>query len=327
MIPAKPHKEYKDQLQILLSRGMVVNDQERAIRKLSQVGYYRLSGFWYISRVIQADDCGLSFRTDNFLPGTTFEQAYDLYLFDKKLRMLMMDALERLEIHIRSVIAHEVGRNAPLAYRNKSFINQRFINGSYSKFDAWLAKLDKKIEESRDDCIQWHKNEGKEIPFWVAVETWDFGQMSRYYSMLNGGMQSKVIRRFGLDNKVTFSKWLTCLNLLRNRCAHHSRIWNRTHPAVPIPKHAFFDPLLITDKASERIYSAICIIWYLVRMIGPSSTWIRQVADLIDNKPSMPGCFFDAMGLPKQGFPRARFGADLGFVEADNEPYSLDANG
>lgn len=305
---------------------MVIGDRARAMRKLSQVGYYRLSGFWYISRIIRTSDEGLSFRTDHFLEGTSFEHAYDLYLYDKKLRMLMMNALERLEIHIRSVIAHEVGRFNPLAYRMEEFINPRSLQGYRNNFSEWLTKQDKKIADCRDECIQWHRRENKEIPFWVAVETWDFGQMSRYYAMLNGRMQTKIIQRFGLDNKSTFGKWLSCLNLLRNRCAHHSRIWNRTHPSVPIPNTPFFDGLGLNNHANERLYSAVCIVWYMVKMIGPSSTWLRQVAELIDNKPNLPGCTFEAMGLPRSGFPRSRFGADLGFVIADNEPIEQEVN-
>lgn len=325
MIAAKPHKEYDQQLELLLKRGMLVQDKERAMRKLSQVGYYRLSGFWYTSRIIRSNDVGLSYRSDDFLHGTSFEHAYDLYLFDKKLRLLMMDALERIEIHIRSIIAHEVGRSDPLGYLKSAFINQRFLNDG--TFDKWQLKQSQKIRDSRDDCIIWHLRENKEIPFWVAVETWDFGQMSKYYAMLNGGMQAKIIKRLGLENKQTLTKWLQCLNLLRNRCAHHSRIWNRRHPAVQIPKSDFFDALKVEGTVNERLYSAICIIWYLVRMIGPSSTWIRQVADHFDTKPNMPGCSFASMGVPKTGFPRARFGDALGFVQADNEPLQQDSEG
>lgn len=328
MIAAKPHKEYDQQLALLLDRGMVIRDNERAMRKLSQVGYYRLSGFWYTSRIIRANDEGLSYRSDDFLDGTSFEQAYDLYLFDKKLRLLMIDALERIEIHVRSVIAHEVGRNDPLAYRNVAYINQRFAtDGQPSTYDKWLMKQDQKIRESRDECIIWHLRQQKEIPFWVAVETWDFGQMSKYYAMLNGGMQAKIIRRLQVDNKQTLSKWLQCLNLLRNRCAHHSRIWNRKHPAVQIPRTEFFDALRIEGETNQRLYSAICIIWYLVRMIGPSSKWLRQVADHFDTKPNMPGCTYLSMGVPRGGFPRARFGNALGFVQADNETLHQDSEG
>lgn len=144
--------------------------------------------FWYPSRIIATTDKGLSYRTDRFLAGTSFEKTYDLYLFDKKLRLLMIDAIERIEIHVRSVIAHEVGRNDPLAYMSSKYINPKFS----SAFEHWVYKQKVKLDESRDDCIEWHRSQGKEIPFWVAVETRDFGQMSKYYAMLNGHMQGKL---------------------------------------------------------------------------------------------------------------------------------------
>ncbi|BBG58347.1 Abi family protein [Providencia rustigianii] len=319
MIAAKPHKEYAEQLDLLLERGMQIADRDRAIKKLTQVGYYRLSGFWYISRVIVTGDDGLSRRTDQFLAGTTFENAYDLYLFDKKLRLLMLDALERIEIHIRSVIAHEIGRLDPLAYRNSSFINPKFTSDTNSKFDQWLVALDGKIKASRDECICWHREQKKEIPFWVAVETWDFGQMSKYYTMLKGGLQQKITRRFDIDNTRLFANWLNGLNILRNRCAHHSRIWNRKYISLMMPKIDYFDSLISNNIQKERVYGLICIIWYLVKRIAPNSNWLRQVADLIDTKPNMPGCSFNHMGLPTKGFPREAFGADLGFITASNE--------
>ncbi|MHD0616867.1 Abi family protein [Morganella morganii] len=321
MIAAKPHKEYAEQLHLLLSRGMKIADHDRAIRKLMQVGYYRLSGFWYISRIIVTGDDGLSYRTDNFLPGTTFESSYDLYLFDKKLRLLMLDALERIEIHVRSVIAHEIGKIDPLAYQKKSFINPVFLSETDNTFIKWQKKLDKKIEDSRDECITWHIKKNKEIPFWVAVETWDFGQMSKYYAMLKGVYQDKIINRFGIDNKKTFEIWLRSLNLLRNRCAHHSRIWNRKYtPLATIPSIDYFNLLSLGKLEKDRLYGLICIIWYLVKRIGPSSNWLRQVADLIDTKPNMPGCEYTAMGIRGKAFPRNKFGSDLGFVNAVNDP-------
>ncbi|EMF1947747.1 Abi family protein [Proteus mirabilis] len=319
MIAAKPHKEYAEQLSLLLERGMQISDHDRAIKKLTQVGYYRLSGFWYTARIIVTGDNNLSRRTDQFLPGTTFESAYDLYLFDKKLRLLMLDALERIEIHIRSVIAHEIGRLDPLAYCKASFMNPRFTSGENSKFEQWLAVLNKKIKTSRDECIHWHLEQRKEIPFWVAVEMWDFGQMSKYYLMLKGNLQKKITRRFGINNTQAFANWLNGLNILRNRCAHHSRIWNRKYVPLMIPQIDYFDSLISTSLQKERIYGLICVMWYLVKRIAPNSNWLRQVADLIDSKPNMPGCNFNHMGLSSRGFPREAFGADLGFITASNE--------
>ncbi|AVF37192.1 Abi family protein [Rahnella sikkimica] len=310
MIAAKPHKEYEEQIQMLLERGMEIGDQVRAIRKLSQVGYYRLSGFWYTSKIIVSSDDGYSYRSDKFLENTNFEDAYKLYLFDKKLRLLMMDALERIEIHIRSVIAHEVGRGSPLAYLNDNAINPRYLSsrqGELSSYGKWLRKQEQKISESRDECIAWHKQEDKEIPFWVAVETWDFGQMSKYYSMLKGNWQDKIIQRLGVDNRRVFEQWLVALNILRNRCAHHSRIWNRKHNPLPKLENEYFNTKNLNDNAKERIFMDILILWFLVKKIGPNSTWLKQVADHIDTKPVLPGCPYTSMGISSAGFPRHLF--------------------
>lgn len=127
----KPYRDYPDLVALLESRGMTILDKSRAERKLAQIGYYRLSGFWYPCRIIKRDATGqvvLSVsqkpeREERFQPLTDFQSIIKLYLFDKKLRQLMLDAIERIEVHVRSVIAHEVGYHNPLAYQDPIFIN------------------------------------------------------------------------------------------------------------------------------------------------------------------------------------------------------------
>jgi abortive infection bacteriophage resistance protein len=119
LIPPKEFKHYEELVDILSQRGMHIEDGERAKRKLAQVGYYRLSGFWYPARVIERDEQGTAIecphlkhpkRLNEFLPNTNFNDVCNLYLLDKKLRIAMLDGLERIEIYVRSVIAHELGR-------------------------------------------------------------------------------------------------------------------------------------------------------------------------------------------------------------------------
>lgn len=119
LTPPKQFKHYEELIDILIERGMVIDNRERAIRKLAQVGYYRLSGFWYPARVIERDESYQPIqcehlkrpkRLNHFQQGTKFDQVFNLYLFDKKLRLAMLDGLERIEIFVRSVIAHELGR-------------------------------------------------------------------------------------------------------------------------------------------------------------------------------------------------------------------------
>lgn len=102
----KPHKEYPELVQQLSDRGMIINNPTYAEKKLSQVGYYRLSGFWHISRKPNQDNT----LSDQFLDHVVFEEVYKLYIFDKKLRLLLLDIIERLEINIRTIIAHEIAK-------------------------------------------------------------------------------------------------------------------------------------------------------------------------------------------------------------------------
>lgn len=304
---------------------MIINNPERAIRKLAQIGYYRLSGFWYPCRKGKKDAYGnyivdpitkVPTREEKFQDGTNFNDIIALYLFDKKLRQLMLDAIERVEIQVRSVIAHEVGCSDPMAYQNSSFINPKILQDKMDKsgniinhWNDWSKKQEALINRSKEDCIVWHKQQNKSIPFWVAVETWDFGIMSRYFSNLKGDYQDRICSRLDVPNKKLLSGWLNAISILRNRCAHHSRIWNWQIPnAISVWDIDYFNKIALAEDARKRIYGLICILWYLVKKIGPSSTWINDVASVIDNKPAIACCPYTAMGFPDNtGFPKDKF--------------------
>jgi abortive infection bacteriophage resistance protein len=109
--PLKPFKDYQELVSRLRSKGMVILDEDRAVRKLSQIGYYRLSGYWHVCRIPILDSenkpvlnkiTQVPEREDKFFEGTSFDDIVTLYLFDKNLRLLILDAIERIEIHIRS---------------------------------------------------------------------------------------------------------------------------------------------------------------------------------------------------------------------------------
>ncbi|MGF6408188.1 abortive infection bacteriophage resistance protein [Pseudomonas frederiksbergensis] len=113
-----------------------------------------------------------------------------------------------------------------------------------------------------------------------------------------------------MNNAKMLSRWMQQTSHLRNRCAHHTRIWNQASPN-PLAVHAapYFQTLGLDQYALKRLYGLVAVIWFLLQRIAPASTWIREVADLIDTKPSMPGCTFKAMGFPDEtGFPRKLFG-------------------
>jgi abortive infection bacteriophage resistance protein len=141
LVQSKPFLDYAALVALLESRGMVIADRHHAERKLAQIGYYRLSGFWCPCRKIKRNSAAQVVidqrtrrpaRDENFKPNTQFQCVIELYLFDKKLRQLMLDAIERIEVHVRSVIAHEVGFHDPLGYQNPQLTQGTHRIGSIS---------------------------------------------------------------------------------------------------------------------------------------------------------------------------------------------------
>ncbi|OOF56033.1 Abi family protein [Rodentibacter myodis] len=305
----KPHKEYLDLINQLKQRGMIIQDEKYAEKKLSQVGYYRLSGFWHISRTPNQD------RTfsDNFIQGTDFNEIYRLYIFDKKLRLLLLDIIERLEINIRTIMAHELGRINPLAYEDHSIINRKFLQHNWNPrssylFSKWQDSLTAKIERCKDDFIEWHRKNENPLPFWVITETWDFGTLSKYYSLLNGQYQRKIAKHFNIDER-TLTNWLNEINIVRNLAAHHSRVWNRDFNQINIPNFnsqsqqkfkragAYFSNINLDNKAKSRIFGRIAVLWYLISQNSSNYQWLQKLKELIETFPNIPNAKLESMGL------------------------------
>lgn len=308
----KAFLEYPNLMQQLVDRGMHVADCERCARKLAQVGYYRLSGYWHSARTYTRSAQRQITYNNQFQAGTHFEAVFDFYLFDKALRQEFMSAIERIEIYFRTIIAHEMGRISPLAYENKSLFSANAFD-AFKKgpnFDDWTARHQKLLKECNEESITSHFAHNKPIPIWVAVEAWDFGLLSRFYSMLKDEYRDVICTRIGVDKRDVLDNWLININGLRNRCAHHARFCNRPNPrGFKLLRNGYFNLLNISQNESEKLFGAIAVIWFLIKKIGPSSTWLDRVADLIDTKPTVPGFHFTSMGFDRTltSFPRTRF--------------------
>jgi abortive infection bacteriophage resistance protein len=135
----KPWQSYGIQLDRLAARGMQITDRALALDYLERIGYYRLSGYWFAFRQRSARD-GIrhlppgapskskdpTLALEQFKPGASFQNAVDLYVFDKQLRLLTMDALERIEISLRVDISHTLGALDAFAYLRPELFHDDF---------------------------------------------------------------------------------------------------------------------------------------------------------------------------------------------------------
>jgi len=293
----KAFTDYQQQLTLLKQRGMVIDDDAWCLRKLQQVSYYRLSGYYYVARQFHPTEHHtigsrpVRKRLDHFEPNTHFRAVFDLYVFDKKLRLLLLDALERIEIAIRSAIIHEIARLDEQGHITGSVINSKQM----STFQNWQQKTNEKLNRAKkEDYIEWHLNQNKSIPIWVAGETWDFGTLSKLVKLLNRSIVNAACKTLNLPPNL-LPDWLEPLNHLRNRCAHHSRTWNYcANNPLKMPPNL---TNITSNRMKQHLYGHLQVIWFIVQQLNPHSDWLIEVKSHLRTKPSLSGCTYFAMGF------------------------------
>lgn len=319
----KPWLSAQGQLVLLKQRGLIIEDEAQAESFLLRLGYYRFSGYAYSFRDWQ-ESCPVDPSApyprkkhasvkinrivhDNFMADAHFDVIAKLYVFDKKLRLLVMDALERIEVSVRSQIAYQLGQQDPLAYLRSDMFHHTFtdccVKGAISKHHKWLVEQARLLERSNETFIKHHCDRSiLPVPIWVACEVWDFGTTTALYGGLKESDQDAISSLYGIQNGRIFAKWLQIIKHLRNICAHHGRLWNREfHEPDLIPSHAimwmsYFER---NSETKQRIFWALCLCTHMLAYLSPKSQWSTRLIDLINKE--MPDLSSFGLGVYNMG--------------------------
>ncbi|MCS0628975.1 Abi family protein [Telluria mixta] len=324
MTYSKPWKSYEEQLDQLVSRGMLVGDRALALDYLERIGYYRLSGYWFAFRersgplILLGEDCRKPKKVkietllfDQFKPGATFQNAVDLYVFDKQLRLLALDALERIEVALRVDVSHVLGRLDRFAYLKPEYFHEDFSSkldksSGLTRHHEWLGKHAQLINRSKEEFVRHNKEKyGLPLAMWVACEVWDFGTMSTLFHGMRETEQDAIAGQYGISNGRIFATWLRSLNYLRNVCAHHSRLWNRNivdQPRLPATTEQPWVMSFETDQhVRARCFLLLRITRHLMRVINPRSSWPERMRAHLRAFPNLShlGLNLAGMGVPE----------------------------
>ncbi|MHA7306521.1 Abi family protein [Arthrobacter sp. TMN-49] len=287
---SKPHKTYAEQLAILSSRGLTNSDPQAAMRDLKRIGYYRLSAYTYIFREFDTqnvDSRGRPQRLDTYFPGSRFEDSVALYDYDTLLRSVLADGLQQIEIGMRVHLGHTLGKRNPFGHELRQGLDataceRRSEPTKPSTYEKWIKRYDELADQARKEDYVAHfiMNYNAEYPIWVATEFMDFGSLTWLYSLLLLDDRKSISKNLGVkDNTVTHA-WLKALNVLRNDCAHHNRVWNRVTATAPVKPHeskvAGTELLHLRDLNNTRIYFLAALVGFLVTKINPQTNWPRS---------------------------------------------------
>lgn len=300
MIYPKQPKTTEEQADQLLARGLVA-DRAELIRRLTAVNYYRLTGYLYPFRIHDAEGN----VTDRFAPSTTLELVWNRYCFDRRLRALLLDSIERIEVCVRTRLvyhfAHYTGSNGkPMgAFGHLQHINLPGFRKP-AEHANWLAALIREQGRANDTFVAHfiHKygDMHPHLPLWVACELMTCGTLLQMANAVPPGIVQSVAADFGFPDRQLLS-WAKALFSLRNSCAHHARIWNRVFGLKPsIPKQNKNPSWHLTPGfAPDRIglLLTVCHVW--LGQISHTSQWRDRLFALFDEYPSVP---LHSMGLP-----------------------------
>ena len=272
----KPARSPADLLGHLQRRGLIVPDPVRALAALEHIGYYRL--LIYMRPFQQSP-------SKAFRSGADFSDVLDLYGFDRELRLLCLDAVERIEVALRAAIVSEVA----VPHGSHFFLDA-------SHFDRFEGYLEFLVTASRAKYLgiqHYRENYGVPdlAPVWTLMEGVTLGSLSRLYSGLVRAHRKAIATRFAFDEKVLVS-WFRSLNMLRNMCAHHNRTWN-FHMVVDQPMAA--NKVKQEMGCTDRFYARAVVTIALLGSIAPDSGWKERLIGLIDRYPKVP---IDDMGFP-----------------------------
>ena len=228
----KPFLSFEQQANLLIEdRGMIA-DRDDLVEHLKDVGYYRLSGYWHIYK---------KNGSDKFWEGTTFRRVWDMYVFDRQFRLVVLDAVERVEIYMRNQLAYLLAEaTGPFGFLDPSGL-PRLSNEDYDRFISKCHDVYKKAKKAEPFAKHFEGKYGdiQELPpYWVLVNLMDFGMVVTLYRGANTKIRGVVADSLGVPARVLDS-WLVSINTVRNICAHHGRLWNRiigNPPKIPNAK-------------------------------------------------------------------------------------------
>ena len=276
---------FDEQIDLLESQGLIIDDRQKARQILRNVSYSRLKAYMV---PLMTERSPRKFRE-----GATFNDVYTLYGFDRRLRELVFHEMEKVEISVRTRIAYATaGADGGYWYTSPEYFR------SPREHRSLLDRIKGEVKRADNDAIKrfYEKYSNELPPCWMALEATSMGTLSLIYEDLRpGATKRQIADYYGLPDTV-FISWLHHLVYVRNICAHHNRLWNKNlsiSAVIPGSPRKCFPPQEMLRP--QRVYTTLCILKYLQDTVKPTNTFAARLRTLIDNYPTVD---ISQMGFP-----------------------------
>ena len=293
----KPSLTTQEHVDVLQARGLNIPDTDRASHYLKCIGYYRITGYCLPFQNRAKGD-------HTFDNGTSFDDVLALYIFDRELRLHVLDAIERIEVAFRAAITNTMSiKYGPHWYLDKSHFGNRYGKKGRKPYNH--AKLLHEINKADNISLRHYRNtytDPEYPPSWMAIESLSFGACSMMFAHLRKKQIRLVSAEFGIDPTLLIS-WIQGLVRLRNLCAHHSRMWNRKFSHYlsvygEVPKEVEEN-----IKPNNRFYAYASVIIFFLKQVSPGTKWAQKLDYLFNDH--------SKINVSSMAFPEDWKGRDL----------------
>ena len=229
-----------------------------------------------------------------FKHGATFNQALNMYRFDRHLRQLLFNQIEKIEIAVRSAIVNIASRETGTPF----WMTEPACFYDANTFVKTKLLIDAELSKSREDFIEHFRNAYSDTypPAWMLAEILPLGVLTKIYNNIKSNqIRKKVAQEFSLGVPV-FNSWMTIITVARNNCCHHARIWNRTFALQVLTMKRMNHPWISIPVNQRKIYFSLCIIKYFLNIISPHNDMKAKIDALLADYPDID---IAAMGFPR----------------------------
>ena len=234
----------EQQIQILKSRNVIIDDEETAVRYLKLYNYYFITGYLHPYK---------NKKDGSYIP-ISFGKILNQIQFDMRLREICMYGLDIIEKSLKTMLAYHFSHN--YQYGNIAYFYKEFFPGKESSHEKLISYYQKAVENNKDlPFVKHNMNTYGILPTWAAIELFTMGNLENFFKLLKNECIREIEKEIGFPkNKI--ANWIESLRIFRNMVAHNQRLYNFTIPSTPIKTKEY-------NEQSGKIFDYIVVMKYL----------------------------------------------------------------
>ncbi len=295
----KEFRTLDEQIDILRNKGLTINNEEQTKEVLLKENYFFINGYRNI----------LYTKDRKFIKGTTFEELYSVFLFDRTFRNILFKNLLIIENNIKSVISYQLSKK--YGYKEADYLKPSNFNQNFTDSRRVIDVINKmkrqiRVNGDKHTATLHYMSKYGYVPLWILVKVLSFGLINELYGILKEEDKKEIADIYNLDPE-TLKVYLSLLANYRNLCAHEDIVYeHRTQVSIPDTK--YHSDLKIPKVDNEYIYGkndifAIVIIFKVMLSNTKFSDFMGEVNRAIKVFDKNIGIIENNVLLERMGFP------------------------